>query len=151
MNIAIPIFRERISPRFDTAARFLLVEVENGVVNRRAEQAVEEDARCRRTEFLLRNRVDVLLCGGIRQCDYFSVVSAGIDVYPGLIGETNDVLDAFLSGEISKDGFCGAFIPVPPRRYRGRNHGYGKARRSGRRRARGAFGPSTPGNVDEMK
>ena len=38
MNIAIPVFGNRVSPRFDSAAAFLLVRVNDGVVIERAER-----------------------------------------------------------------------------------------------------------------
>ena len=118
MNIAIPIFGNRVSPRFDSAAAFLLIRVNNGIVRERTERPMQGARGCRRTELLTGDDVDVLLCGGIRQCDYYSVADAGIDVYPGLMGETNEVLEAFLRGEISKEGFCGGSLPVMARRKR---------------------------------
>jgi predicted Fe-Mo cluster-binding NifX family protein len=116
MNIAIPVFGSRVSPRFDGADTFLLVRVDNGVISERTSRPMQGAQGVRRTQLLTGDDVDVLLCCGIRQCDYYSLADAGIDVYPGLMGETEEVLEAFLGGEISKDGFCGGLVPMMARR-----------------------------------
>ena len=148
MNIAIPKFGTRVSPRFDTAPSVLLVRANSGSVEERTELSLTQLGSWRRAGLLSGHEIDVLLCGGIRQCDYFSIVSQGIEVYPGLIGEVEDVLEVFLQGGLSKDGFCGGLIPVSPRRQR-RGIGRGSTRQTGRRGAgRRRMGGSgkTPGN-----
>lgn len=137
MNIAIPVFGNRVSPRFDSAATFLLVRVDDGVVRERTERPMRDAQGWRRTGLLTGDNVDVLLCGGIRQCDYFSIAEAGIDVYPGLIGETDEILEAFLKGEISKEGFCGGLLPVMARRRRHGDGRCGNGQGPGRKRAGG--------------
>lgn len=146
MNIAIPVFANRVSPRFDSADKCLLVRVSNGVVHERTEQPMRGVMGWRRAELLTKHSVDVLLCGGIRQCDYFAVADAGIDVYPGLMGEVNDILDAFFSGKISKDGFCGAFVPVQQRRRRRRAGRCSDDQRPGGRGPSGADARGLNGN-----
>jgi predicted Fe-Mo cluster-binding NifX family protein len=135
MNIAIPVFGKRVSPRFDSAATFLLVRVNDGAVLESTERSMQDAYGWRRTELLTGDKVNVLLCGGIRQCDYYSVANAGIDVYPGLMGETQEVLEAFLRGEISKEGFCGGLLPIMARRRRREGGCRGNGQGSGRKRA----------------
>lgn len=131
MNIAIPMFGTRVSPRFDGAPSVLLVRVANGAVHGRATESMENVGGWQRARLLAGHNVDVLLCGGIRQSDYFSLVNAGIEVYTGLMGEADEVLGAYLKGHLSKASFCGAFTPVVPLRRRlragrcGRGRGYG--------------------------
>ena len=111
MNIAIPMFGTRVSPRFDSAPSVLLVRVTNGAVHARVSESLENVQGWQRAGLLAGHKVEVLLCGGIRQSDYFTIVNAGIDVYPGLMGEADEVLEAFLKGALSKASFCGAFAP----------------------------------------
>ena len=120
MKIAIPMFGHRVSPRFDSAPSVLLVGVDRGALLGRTQQSLEGVIGWRRVALLTGQNVNVLLCGGIRRSDYFSIVNAGIEVYPGLLGEADDVLDAFLRGDLSKNGFCGGLIPVAPSRQRRR-------------------------------
>jgi predicted Fe-Mo cluster-binding NifX family protein len=54
----------------------------------------------RRLGLLKKKQVDLLLCGGIRRRDCFSLINAGIDIRAGLMGEVDDILQAFLRGEV---------------------------------------------------
>jgi predicted Fe-Mo cluster-binding NifX family protein len=126
MRIAIPMFGARVSPRFDSAPSLLLVSASDGAVQDETVESMEDVRGSGRIELLSGHGVDVLLCGGIRRCDYFSIVAAGIEVYPGLMGEAQDVLDAFLCGGLPKGDVIGSLIPVGPRRQR---------ERAGRRRS----------------
>ena len=139
MNIAIPVFGNRVSPRFDRAAAFLLVRVSDGIIRQRTERPMLGAVGLRLTELLTDDNVDVLLCGGIRRCDYFSIAETGIEVYPGLMGETNDILHAFLRGEMSRDSSWGTSFPAMTKK-RGRGHG-GNRRTPVRRRSRGSSMP----------
>ena len=126
MRLALPMFGEKISPRFDCAARLLIVEVQGGAIRGRREESIEQIHRQSRIGFLLERKVNVLLCGGIRRRDYFSFVNAGIDVYAGLTGEAEDVLEAFLNGRIPRINSGGSLTVFHQRR------GKGWGRRRGR-------------------
>jgi len=104
MNIAIPTFRSRVSPRFDLAAGLLIVRVQGNRVLGRGEERLDNIYGWRRIRFLTSRNVNVVLCGGIRRCDYFAIMDSGIDVYAGLMGEIEDVLEAFLRGDIVTNG-----------------------------------------------
>jgi predicted Fe-Mo cluster-binding NifX family protein len=100
MRIAIPVFGSKISPRFDCAGNLLLVDATDGSVSERWMESIEP-FRCRQQMDALREKgVEVILCGGIRRCDYLLLVRSGINVYAGLVGEVDDILDAFLQGKI---------------------------------------------------
>jgi predicted Fe-Mo cluster-binding NifX family protein len=127
MKIAIPMFGTKVSPRFDSAPSLLLVGASDGAVQNRMVESLEGIHGQHRIGLLSALGTDVLLCGGIRRCDYFSIVDAGIEIYSGLIGEAKDVLDAFLCGCLPKGGVSGSLIPIGPRRQQQR------ARQRGRR------------------
>ncbi len=105
MKVAIPIFRTRVSPRFDYATRLLVFEIQKDVIVSREEISLEHLPWRYRIVFLVSQNVDVVLCGGIRRCDYFLLINAGIEVCAELVGETDDVLNDHLKGKISHGGF----------------------------------------------
>jgi predicted Fe-Mo cluster-binding NifX family protein len=139
MRIAIPTFGTRVSPRFDSAPSLLLISTDGGAIQNRTVESMQDVYGHQRISLLSEAGADVLLCGGIRRCDYFSILNAGIDVYAGLMGRVEDILDAFLNGALPKGGVSGSPIAVGPRRRRqragGRGRGYtaqeGSSRRSG--------------------
>ena len=99
-RIAVPIFGTRVSPRFDFAPRALVIEIREGKEASRCELPLEIGPTSGRISFLLEKGVEVLLCGGIRRCDYFAFKSAGITVFPCLIGEVEVLLTWFLEGDL---------------------------------------------------
>jgi predicted Fe-Mo cluster-binding NifX family protein len=109
MNIAIPTFGSRVSPRFDLAARLLIVKIQGSEIADRREHNLERLYGCQRIGFLRAQNVDLVLCGGIRRSEYFWIVDAGIEVFAGLMGEVDDILDAFLKGDISARAPAGVF------------------------------------------
>jgi predicted Fe-Mo cluster-binding NifX family protein len=140
MNIAIATFHNRVSPRFDFAPAYLLVRVIDGVVQERSERSMQGVPDSRRAELLAGDNVAVLLCGGIRRSDFSSITQVGIEVYPGLMGETDDILRAFLRGELPRDkSWFGPLRRGTKRRRRGRG---GNRQSAGRRHSRSADKPS---------
>lgn len=101
MLVAIPAFGSRISPRFDCAPQFVFVEMEDGRVGSRREESVSHLHWRTRIALLMERKVDVLLCGGIRRCDFLFLAEAGVKVCAGLVGMVDDVLEAFTRGELS--------------------------------------------------
>ena len=100
MRIAVPIFGSRVSPRVDCASRILLVDVDGDSIVKRWEESTEPFQWQNLKLSIKQIEVDVMLCGGIRRCDFLSLTGAGVAVYPGLTGNVDDVLQAFLDGKI---------------------------------------------------
>ena len=65
MKIAIPLLGKRISPRFDHAQGFLLVEEENGEIIERKELPAVGLTPLTRVKKLSELGIDTLICGGI--------------------------------------------------------------------------------------
>lgn len=100
MLVAVPIFGARISPRFDCAPCLLFFDLGEGITLDRREEAIGHLQWRMRIRLVVDRGVNVLLCGGIRRCDYLFLVNSGIDVRAGLVGMVDDVLAAFMRGEI---------------------------------------------------
>jgi predicted Fe-Mo cluster-binding NifX family protein len=105
MKLAIPVSGGRVSTAFDFARRLLLLEYERGREVSRAELVLEEGipiSRARRLEAL---GVRVLICGAISRSLTEHVVSAGIDVIPFVSGTVEEVLAAYLAGDLDSAQF----------------------------------------------
>ena len=68
-KIAIALFGSRVSPRFDCAPRFRIVELDNGTINISREVYTENFDAGERIDKLRELGVTTLICGGI---DIFS-------------------------------------------------------------------------------
>jgi len=102
-RIAIPVFGTRVSPRFDFAQRALIIDVRDKKVESRREVSFDICPIFNRRSFLLQQGVQVLLCGGIRRCDYFALADAGITVFPGLFGEVDELMEMFFNGNLPRN------------------------------------------------
>jgi predicted Fe-Mo cluster-binding NifX family protein len=105
MRVAIPISDGRISPVFDAARCLMLVDIESGREVRRIEQPVEEPELAPRARRVAELRADVLICGAISRPLEAMLLSAGVDVVPQACGQAEDVLRAFISGQLTEQAF----------------------------------------------
>lgn len=106
MRIAIPVWTEKVSPVFDTAARVLVLQYKDSQEISRTETFLEGQdlySRCHRLKAL---DVDILICGAISKCYYMMLCkSAGIRVIPWISGTVAEVLEAFLAGTLMDTKF----------------------------------------------
>ena len=98
MKIAIPLFDTRISPRFDHAQGFLLVEEENGEIIERKELPAVGLTPLTRVKKLSELGIDTLICGGIDRASAQQLSFNGVRIYSWVTGEGEDALRCFLSG-----------------------------------------------------
>ena len=123
MKIAIPIYNDSVSNVFDFATHLLLVEIENGKEANRSEVALENQSLPQRVGQLKNLEVDVLVCGAISRVLANMVTTSGIQVLPYVTGSIDDVLQAYLTGQLVKPEFS------MPGCWPGARRGFGHRRR----------------------
>jgi len=107
MKIAIPMFTNRVSPRFDFASKVLIAAIDDRRVLERQEFSLINLNPIRRNSLLCELGVNVLICGGISTFAQRLAVGNGIDVIPMVQGEIEKVLNLFIRGDLSS-----AIIPI---------------------------------------
>jgi predicted Fe-Mo cluster-binding NifX family protein len=105
MKIAIPIFENRISPRFDFSPEMWVIEVERGKVVGQEKFSTANFNLPQRLEQITSNGIDKLICGGIDGFSRDQLGSRGIDVVQDVTGDADIVFDLFLRGRL-RSGFC---------------------------------------------
>jgi len=123
MKIAIPVWQGNVSNVFDFAHRLLLVELENGKEATRSEVALESQLLWQRAGQLKSLGSDVLVCGAISRVLANMVATSGIQVLPYVTGRVDDVLQAYLTGQLVKPEF------TMPGCWPGARKGFGRRRR----------------------
>jgi len=127
MKIAIPTWNGRVSPVFDAASRLLVVEVGEEGEYSRFETDISEHFPPSKTMRLTGFGVDTLICGAISRPLTYMITSAGITLIPWISGSVEDVLQAFLKGNLFDVQFL---MPGRPGHWgKGRGRGYGRGRR----------------------
>ena len=108
MKIAIPVWEDKVSPVLDTASRLLIVEFEDQQEATRFETYLDEQDLSRRCIRIRRLGVDTLICGAISRGFSKILEGSGIHIVPGISGHPEDVLNAYLRGDLFSSKF---FMP----------------------------------------
>ena len=108
MKIAIPVWEDKVSPVLDTASRLLIVELEDQKEASRFETYLDEQNLSRRCIRICRLGVDTLICGAISRGFSKILEGSGIHIVPGISGHPEDVLNAYLRGDLFSSKF---FMP----------------------------------------
>jgi predicted Fe-Mo cluster-binding NifX family protein len=104
-RIAIPVFKSRVSPVFDSCTRLLLIDLnQNGEIDRK-EILFEGLSEIERIKMLKKIGVSTVICGGISDGFYKMISQAEISVIIGIAGEVNQVLSAFRSNRLGEPCF----------------------------------------------
>jgi len=131
MKIAIPTWNGRVSPVFDTASRLLVVEVDEERECSRFETDITDNFLPSKTIRLTGLGIDTLICGAISRPLAYMITTAGIKLIPWISGQVEDVLQAFLKGNLFDMQFimpgCTGYWGKGP----GGRHGRGMGRRRG--------------------
>lgn len=122
MRVALAVWNGRISPVFDVSRKILVLDVHHGVVTGRREQELEEIDPVRKAGKLSELRVRKLLCGAISRTLAGLFAVYGIRTIPFLAGDVEEVIEAYLAGELPNrrmpmPGCCRGGRP----RFRGRS------------------------------
>jgi predicted Fe-Mo cluster-binding NifX family protein len=106
MRIAIPQWRGRVSPVFDVAGNLLLVDLEDGrEVWREEKRLPGADSVAHIPEFL-KFGASTLICGAISAPVKARLVASGVEVIGFVCGKVNQVLAAYLNGDLAKGAFA---------------------------------------------
>ena len=105
MRVALPIHGQRISPVFDVAGRFVLLDMNPGGEVTRREVRIAERDPIAKTKRIVALGSHVLICGAISWPLESLLLSAGVRVIPNTCGSVEDVLAAFIAGELTDQAF----------------------------------------------
>ena len=129
MKLAIPIWNGYVSCAFDFAHRILLVNIENGCEISRSEIPFQCESDSEKVNGLKSMGVEVLICGAISRWLALQVRASGIKVLPYVVGQADEVLNAYLTGSLVHPKFA------LPGSWPGARRGF--CRRRGKRRPPG--------------
>lgn len=96
MRVAVPLFKNRISPHFCTSGEVLLVDVESKKIVDKRRTYWEELNPSEKIGKLKQWGVNTLLCGGITAFNKNQLQSLGIGVVSELRGQVEEVLEQWL-------------------------------------------------------
>ena len=101
MKIAIPVFENRISPRFDFAPGFGLYDIEGERITGSRNISCEGWSDSERVSRLKVLGIDTLICGGIPDYLLSILTNNGIKIIPWVAGDASEALTLFLRGKLN--------------------------------------------------
>jgi predicted Fe-Mo cluster-binding NifX family protein len=105
MKVALTVWENRVSPLFDSASELLVADVQDhGIIKKHLEPFTYESAFSRAAR-LNDLGVNVLICGGISSFYANLVEARRIEIVPFAMGTVEEVLDAFMKGDIYKKDY----------------------------------------------
>jgi predicted Fe-Mo cluster-binding NifX family protein len=102
MKVAVPVWNGRVSPVFDVAEHFCVLDVHDGVIKARSDQDIHNDSR---VVTLWKLGVDVVICGAVSNQLEAALWVAGIEVIPEICGPVDMVIHAFFRGELAEGDY----------------------------------------------
>ena len=106
MKIAIPIHDDCVSNVFDFATRLVLVDIDQDSNTHRSEIDMAGGAPTQRVRQLTDSGANVLICGAISRVLAGMLAAADIEVLPYVTGRVDDVLQAYVAGELIEPRFA---------------------------------------------
>lgn len=112
MQVILTVWNGRIAPVFDVARHALLLEIENGRIIVRHNASLCGLGAIQQTNSLMELKPDVLICGAVSKPLLDILSTAGLNIYPFIAGDREDVIQAYLAGTLSSSahfmpGCCG--------------------------------------------
>jgi predicted Fe-Mo cluster-binding NifX family protein len=101
VKVAIPVFENRISPRFDCAPALVLYDIAGERAVGQKEISCEGWNDTERVSQLKGLEVDTLICGGLPNYMLSVLTKSGIKVIPWVAGDTGEALTLFLRGQLN--------------------------------------------------
>jgi len=101
MKVAIPLFMDRISPRYDFAPTLSLFTIKRERVVERREISCEGWNDMERVSRLRELGVDTVICGGLPNHLLSLLTHNGIKAIPWVAGDANEALTLFLQDKLS--------------------------------------------------
>ena len=104
MKIAVPIFGERVAPRFDCATSFRILTCDNGEIKKSEDVVLASTKSLERINLLFNLGIKILICGAINEFALRMFTEKGINVIPWIIGDVQKVINSYLKGDL-KPGY----------------------------------------------
>ncbi|MBI9100318.1 MAG: dinitrogenase iron-molybdenum cofactor biosynthesis protein [Spirochaetaceae bacterium] len=105
MKVAIPVWKNRVAPVFDTADRWLSISVTGDRWKIEQEVAFADSLPEMKVQELLQQKVEYLICGAIPYRYESFLKSTGCEVSSFIAGKPEDVIQALIDNNIGETSF----------------------------------------------
>jgi predicted Fe-Mo cluster-binding NifX family protein len=110
MKVAIPLFRNGVSPRIDIADSLLIYDIDKGIVKGKETCSITFEHVAQIIPIIQKKQITRIICAGCPQFFLRMLCFYGIEVVPGVMGDPEYILKQLIDGEFSEiplKGFMG--------------------------------------------
>ena len=104
-TVVVPVFVSRVAPVFDSCTKALLVTISQGRETDRNELLLRNFSLSERAAMIQRVGVTDLICCGISDVLHRMLENSGVHVIPGIAGQVEEVLEAFMTEQLDQPHF----------------------------------------------
>ncbi len=103
MKIAVTYDQGMVFQHFGHTEVFKIYEIDNDEIVSSKVVSTNGAGHCALANFLAQEQVDALICGGIGMGAINALTNAGIEIFPGVMGEVDLVVNEFIAGILAFD------------------------------------------------
>lgn len=103
MKIAVTYDQGMVFPHFGHTQQFKIYTIKANEVVSSEIINTNGAGHCALASFLVENEVEALICGGIGMGAINNLAKAGIEIFPGVMGEADMVVEDFIAGILEYD------------------------------------------------
>ncbi len=126
MKVALTVWKDRISPVFDVSKEAMLIEVLDDKIQSTCRFDILASTTLGKIRWFVEQRITVLICGAISESLFREFKFHQITVHGFITGPLDEVIGAFLQGNLDEERFA---MPGCGRGCRGRRDGRHNRRR----------------------
>ncbi len=104
MIVAVTFENEKVFAHFGRTPYFKIYEIENGEILKEEILPTPDAGHGALASFLVENKVNSLICGGIGGGAVNALSEAGIDIYSGASGDVTEQVKSLISGQLPVQG-----------------------------------------------
>jgi predicted Fe-Mo cluster-binding NifX family protein len=100
MKVAVPVFKNRVSPRIDVSDGLFIYEIQKGAIKQKVKYPLVFDYPAELVAFLQKKGIKKIICGG---CPHFfarSLLLSGFELLSGLSGDSEQVMNLLVEGKL---------------------------------------------------
>ena len=105
MRIAIPVWEDKISPVLDTALKLLVVDIKDSREASRFVYHIDESDLSQKCHRIRKLDVNTLICGAVSHAFLQMLLASGLDIIQEISGPAEEVLEAYLHGNVFQPRF----------------------------------------------
>lgn len=104
MKVAVTFENGNIFSHFGRTPYFAIYNIENAKIENKDILKTPESGHGALVDFLLENKIETLICGGIGGGAVNALQKAGIDIYAGASGDADIQVNSFINGQLPHNG-----------------------------------------------